>query len=100
MGKATRILMRTMKGMGRGSDYFGVCELCKQRMSECFTSTPWRVYEREDETCYLSRTNGSTYGHASCLVQAFGEHGMESATLRKSDPVAQRCLPSPPRPGQ
>ena len=83
MGKFTGLITATIHGTGRGSDYFGSCEVCGKPCSEVFAHQNHRVYEREDGLRYLSPLAGGTYGHNDCLRDKYGD-AVDKATLARA----------------
>jgi hypothetical protein len=73
MGIATGRILRRMRGTGRGSDYFGACELCGKGCSEVHATQNVREYRRENGQLYYSPMGGGTYGHSDCLIARFGQ---------------------------
>ena len=67
MGTATGNIVITLRGTGRGSDYFGNCDQCGKHMSECFVRQHQQEYRRADGTLYYSPLYGGAYGHQACL---------------------------------
>ena len=56
----------TVKSLGRGSDYFGACEICHKPVSETFKRTVGQEVQRSDGSIFLIKDRGM-YGHASCV---------------------------------
>ena len=82
MGKFTGDLVATIHGTGRGSDYFGHCEVCGKPTSETFVHQTHRVYERASGFRYISPLTGGAYGHSGCLRAKFGK-AVDKASLRR-----------------
>lgn len=61
--------VRTVKALGRGSDYFGACERCGRTVSETFKATNGSEISRPDGTTFLIRDAG-VYGHEACVIPA------------------------------
>jgi len=62
--------IRETKSTGRGSDYFGNCEICGKHMSECFISRLSRERKRaSDGSLYLDKSQPVIFAHEICISQ-------------------------------
>jgi hypothetical protein len=67
MGTPTNKIITQIRSTGRGSDYYGKCEVCGKHMSECFFRVHHREYRREDGSLYYSPASAGAFGHKDCL---------------------------------
>lgn len=67
MGTFTGLFVNTVRATGRGSDYFGACEMCGKSMSETFCFARFRIYRHGEGFSYLGAPAPGTYAHATCL---------------------------------
>jgi hypothetical protein len=80
MGTFTGEIIATIHGTGRGSDYFGACEVCGKHCSETFVHAKHHIYVRQDGTRYLSSAGGRFHGHSACLISQYGS-AIDKTTL-------------------
>lgn len=81
MGKSTNINIATIHATGHGSDYYGLCEICKKSVSETFVGQTHTVYTKPHDgqtIYYLSRSSPSLFGHRACVEQV---GAIDKATL-------------------
>lgn len=57
----------TPKSLGKGSDFYGQCEVCGLRVSDMHISDAMQPFEHEGATHYAHRS--TTFGHEECLNQ-------------------------------
>lgn len=67
VNRPTGRMIRITKTTGRGSDYYGLCELCGGHMSECFTSRLARERRREDGSLYPDLAGVLVFAHEACI---------------------------------
>ncbi|HCL5783638.1 TPA: hypothetical protein ACWXGG_004113 [Klebsiella pneumoniae] len=67
VNQPTGRMIRITKTTGRGSDYYGLCELCGGHMSECFTSRLARERRREDGSLYPDLAGVHVFAHKTCI---------------------------------
>lgn len=67
MGTPTGNLVRLTKPTGRGSDYFGPCEVCGAHMSEAFRSRKAREWKRDNGELYYGHESAVVYAHEKCI---------------------------------
>ncbi len=67
VNRPTGRMIRITKTTGRGSDYYGLCELCGGHMSECFTSRLARERRREDGSLYPDLAGVHVFAHKTCI---------------------------------
>ena len=82
MSKNTGFIVDTVKLTGRGSDYFGACEVCGRHMSETALFVRYKIFQHDEGFFYLAAPNGGTFAHMGCKVQE-GRHIVNRATLPK-----------------
>lgn len=75
----TRI-RRVLKPLGRGSDYYGQCEVCGKKMSEAFKHYTKASVCRLSGAGVYELTSPGAYGHESCLEEVYGPAGEVAAT--------------------
>ncbi|AXF76089.1 hypothetical protein AV903_12295 [Erwinia tracheiphila] len=68
MGTPTGNYVTFTKGLGRGSDYFGPCEVCGKHVSETFVARVKREWKRENGELYYGCAP-SLYGHEKCVTK-------------------------------
>lgn len=68
MGTPTNITVSTVRFPGRGSDYFGACEVCGKHMAEASVFERHTLYRDSDGDLYLSNTSAGTYAHVGCKL--------------------------------
>lgn len=67
VNRPTGRMIRITKTTGRGSDYYGLCELCGGHMSECFTSRLACERRREDGSLYPDLAGVHVFAHKACI---------------------------------
>lgn len=73
MSRPTELTVRTVRNTKRGSDHYGLCEVCGNECSEHIVATNRRVWVRANGQHILDGgISGGTYGHMHCLIQRFG----------------------------
>lgn len=65
--------IKNLRATGRGSDYYGLCEVCKKSVSETFVFEHRNLVRRDDGSTFSRQITGGTYGHRECLVKSFGQ---------------------------
>ena len=80
MSKDTGFVVDTVKLTGRGSDYFGACEVCGRQMSEAAHFVRYKIFTHNDGFFYLAAPSGGTFAHIGCKAQE-GRHIVSKATL-------------------
>lgn len=73
MGRKTGRMLRSLKGLGYGSDHFGRCEICDKHVSEMFKLKYLTEWERDNGDLYYGAEKPSIYGHEICLMGKFTE---------------------------
>lgn len=79
MGTPTGEYLATIRTTGRGSDYYGPCEVCGKTCSEHHVHTKRHVFVREDGLRYLNSVGAGMFGHKDCFGLA-----IEESTLRRA----------------
>jgi hypothetical protein len=83
MLQATTEKVATIYATGRGSDYFGACEVCNKHCAEHSVYSTYRVYADRDGARYLSGVSAGMYGHRDCLLDKLGQ-AFDRETLERS----------------
>ena len=73
MNTPTEVFVNTIRDTTHGSDWYGLCEVCKQDVSRTSHLQKQRVWVKESGIRYLSPVGGGAYGHAGCLLTVFGD---------------------------
>ena len=73
MNTPTKVFTRLINDTGHGTDWYGLCEVCKQSVPTTSKLQTHRVWIKSDGTKYLSPIGGGAYGHAGCLIATFGD---------------------------
>lgn len=68
-------IRRVLKPLGRGSDYYGPCEVCGKKMSEAFKHYTQTGIRRLSGAGVFDLTSPGAYGHESCLADMYGPAG-------------------------
>lgn len=85
VNRPTGRFIRITKSTGRGSDYFGLCEICSKHMSECFRSSLKRERKRAtDGSLYLDDSQPVIYAHESCISKYASTDPAPSVTCSAS----------------
>jgi len=71
-----------LRATGRGSDYYGPCEYCRQHVSETFVLMS--AYENKGK---LLSPNPNAYGHQTCIEGRIALANMQTADADRA-PVA------------
>jgi hypothetical protein len=74
--------VQTIRQTGRGSDWYGVCEVCKTPASSIDCLQKHRVWQKQTGGMHLSQVGAGAYGHAGCLIKAFGDALADSQFVR------------------
>lgn len=106
MGRFTGFVVNAMRSTGKGSDYFGRCECCRQHASETWGAQSALVYQREDGRLYMGGSVRAMYGHEQCLRERFPSSVLADelercASLRLlpeswSTNISAHCIPFDP----
>jgi hypothetical protein len=80
--KPTDLFVQTIRPTGRGSDWYGTCEVCKTHASSIEQLQRHRVWQKQTGEMYLSSVGAGAYGHAGCLIKAFGDALADSQFVR------------------
>lgn len=64
--------VKKLRTTGRGSDFYGVCEICKKNASEVFVMEKRRIFRTNQNKIQTSPIGGGMYGHKDCLISRFG----------------------------
>jgi hypothetical protein len=83
MNTPHNLFVQTIKQTGHGSDWYGLCEVCKTHASSIDKLQKHRVWQKQSGEIYLSPIGGGAYGHAGCLIKTFGDALAESQFERK-----------------
>ena len=81
MGIQTQIRVETVRFPGRGSDYFGPCEVCGKGMAETAVFETHRLYLDGDGDLYLGCTSAGKYAHVGCKLDHKGAQFVGKDTL-------------------
>ena len=81
MNRRTSITVQTVRFPGRGSDYFGACEVCGKHMAEAAVFERHWLYVDGDGDLYLSGTSAGTYAHVGCKLNSDGAKVVSKDTL-------------------
>jgi hypothetical protein len=81
MGRDTGFTVETVRFPGRGSDYFGPCEVCGKSMSETAVFRRCNLYAG-DGFLYLAATSPGLYAHMSCRLHD-GLRIVSESTLKR-----------------
>lgn len=69
MGTRTGKIVRITRSTGRGSDYYGLCEICGKHMSEVFASRLANEWLRNDGTVCYDHSRPALYAHKKCISE-------------------------------
>lgn len=69
MGKPTGRLVRFIRGLERGADHFGKCEICEKHVSEIFKGQYRKEWVRDTGELYYGHNEPCVYGHESCVKE-------------------------------
>jgi len=81
----TNEYIATIRGTGKGSEYWGTCDQCGKKMSEGFVRQYRRVWIRPDGTRILDHGHSGPFGHKECLERIWGAAIPEDTLVRKGN---------------
>ena len=81
MGRSLSIRVKTVHHTGRGSDYYGPCEVCGRSMSEAALFKTHTLHADNDGDVYLSGSSPGLYAHSDCARDFHGEHVVSLSSL-------------------
>ena len=68
MGIDTGFTVQAVHFPGRGSDYFGACDVCGRHMAEAAVFEVFKLYKHEDGFLYLAAPTPGVYAHMDCRL--------------------------------
>lgn len=66
MGTDTGFTVETVRYPGKGSDYFGACELCGKHMAEAAVFEQFKLFKHREGFLYLAAPKPGVYAHTGC----------------------------------
>lgn len=82
MGTDTGFTVEAVRFPGKGSDYFGACEICGKHMAEAAVFERFKLFKHAEGFLYLAAPTPGVYAHMGCRLYE-GLRIVSKATLPK-----------------